>query len=297
MGEIDTPDWIDAADAHATGDGPPPGTPPDTLSRAEAQLFSALPALAAPQSLDGDPSAIEGLLDQFAAGGAPTTAAATSSFAKWGGLAALGGLAVALALLLRPEALPPAALQAPTPTVAPTGESDSTPSALATSPQSEEARPELSPEEEATPALATPEPAQSSSASPAKKQSRNEPALSAAALLAKARMKRGQGEKRAAERLYRKLHHDWPSSPESHVSRISLGQLQLSLGKAKSALRAFEAYKRKGGPLLEEAHWGIVKANERLGRYEARDRAIEELVTRFPSSAYRSQAAKLGGQP
>jgi hypothetical protein len=286
--------WTDAADAHALGEGPAPGVGPDAAARAEEQLFAALPSLAAPVAHEQDAALVEQLLDRAAAG-TPSTGPA-SAIPKWA-VAAGVGLVAAMALLGRgPKSEP---TFAPAPAVV-EGEKRGERAADATS-RPAPAVPAPVAEAPAVAPAETPEPptqtAETSSPAPAAKpKSKPQPSgLSAAELLARARAKRGEGDKRGAEKLYRQLVREHPKSPEAHASRISLGQLQLSLGKAKSALSSFQAYKRKGGPLLEEAHWGIIRAFDRLGRQSDRDRAIDALEARFPSSAYRSQAAKLQG--
>ncbi|MEM6294865.1 MAG: tetratricopeptide repeat protein [Myxococcota bacterium] len=119
------------------------------------------------------------------------------------------------------------------------------------------------------------------------------PSLDAATLLERARTARGAGNVAKATRLYRALVRQHPRSSEAKAGRVTLGQLELGRGRAKAALRQFEAYLRAGGPLAEEAAWGKIQALDRLGRTEALEGAIEAFLTTHPRSVYRGRAKGL----
>lgn len=133
-----------------------------------------------------------------------------------------------------------------------------------------------------------------SATNPSKGASQQEPAPSAAELLRRARQAKGKGDMTGARDVYEQLLRAHPQSPEAHAAHVSLGQLELRRGAAKSALRQFDAYLRKGGALSEEALWGRVQSLDRLGRLADRDAAGRKLMEHFPTSPYRARVEALG---
>ncbi|MCB9719197.1 MAG: tetratricopeptide repeat protein [Myxococcales bacterium] len=111
-------------------------------------------------------------------------------------------------------------------------------------------------------------------------------------LLERARASRAAGDRSAAISHYERLLRLHPRAPASQAAMVSLGDLYLETGKPASALRWFDRYLRKGGPLAQEAHLGRIKALGALGRGTEEQRAIEAFRRRYPSSRYADQ---LGG--
>ncbi len=120
------------------------------------------------------------------------------------------------------------------------------------------------------------------------------PQASAGELLSEARQLRGSGNEGRALATYAKLQRLYPRSAEAQAADVSIGQLHLKRGNAKAALKAFDRYLQRGGPLAEEAHWGKIRALDKLGRSKARDAAIDRLRAKFPGSVYATRAEALG---
>jgi ferric-dicitrate binding protein FerR (iron transport regulator) len=111
------------------------------------------------------------------------------------------------------------------------------------------------------------------------------PAVSPDKLLAKAQSLRAKGEYVTCAQLYRRLWSEFPGSEEAMVSMISLGELELHRGKnAASALQAFEAYLRVGGPLDREARFGKIRALRVLGRLTEAEAESASFLRDYPTS-------------
>ncbi len=145
---------------------------------------------------------------------------------------------------------------------------------------------ELSGETEAAPVETTPR-ADAKAPRPASER------LSASEMLAKARELRGAGKLRKAASVYSELARVYPSSPEAHAAAVSLGQVQVQRGQLRRALRAFDRYLRRGGPLAEEAHWGKVQTLHALGETDKRDAAVAAFASAHPRSVYLARARGL----
>ncbi|MCA9581108.1 MAG: hypothetical protein KC416_04895 [Myxococcales bacterium] len=116
---------------------------------------------------------------------------------------------------------------------------------------------------------------------------------SASELLERAAEHRRAGRLAAAEREYRLLQRRYPTSREHDVSRVSLGRLLLDRqGRARPALREFEAYLRKAphGTLAEEARAGRALAFEHLRNGSKEAEAWRDLLREHPKSVYRAKA-------
>jgi ferric-dicitrate binding protein FerR (iron transport regulator) len=110
-------------------------------------------------------------------------------------------------------------------------------------------------------------------------------APSAAELLAQAQKWRAQGKYEACASAYRKLIAAYPGSHEAHVSRVSLGELSLrQLGQPEAALRAFDQYLERGGPLTREARYGKIQALEQLGRRTEAEALTQVFLRNHPQS-------------
>jgi len=96
-----------------------------------------------------------------------------------------------------------------------------------------------------------------------------------------------------AERGFRRLLKKFPTSPEAHVVRVSYGQLLLDRrNQPRAALKLFEAYINRGGPLIEEARLGRIEALRRMGRSSAEQNAIEAFLKAHPRSLKASALQK-----
>lgn len=116
-------------------------------------------------------------------------------------------------------------------------------------------------------------------------------APTAATLFQEAGLARRGGDLVRARALYLELEARFPTSKEASVSRVSLGKLLLSAGRARDAEAAFAGYLRSGATdLRAEALVGRADALLALGR-SAEERSVrEELLLRYPTSLYASRA-------
>ncbi|MBC8068018.1 MAG: tetratricopeptide repeat protein [Deltaproteobacteria bacterium] len=114
--------------------------------------------------------------------------------------------------------------------------------------------------------------------------------LSAAQWLARARTARGAGDIEGAIAAYEGLIANHAGAPAARTAMVTLAQLHLDRGHAKPALKWFERYLGKGGPLAEDAAYGRIRALRSLGRVSEERSAIDAFVAKYPSGSY---AAKL----
>ncbi len=114
---------------------------------------------------------------------------------------------------------------------------------------------------------------------------RGAPSPSPSRLLAMAQALRARGAYDACAQVYRRLWFEFPSSEESKVSMISLGELEL--GKRKhpvAALEAFSAYLRVGGTLEREARYGRIRALRAVGRDGEANAESATFLRDYPTS-------------
>jgi hypothetical protein len=110
-------------------------------------------------------------------------------------------------------------------------------------------------------------------------------------LLARAQWLRAHGQYKDCAQIYRRLWSEFPGSEEARVSMISLGELELVHTKnPASALDAFNAYLRLGGPLDREARYGKIRALRALDRRGEAEAETVRFLGDYPTS---SQAATL----
>jgi hypothetical protein len=115
-------------------------------------------------------------------------------------------------------------------------------------------------------------------------------------MLAHARALAQEKKLAAAASAYEALVQAHPGSAEARAAAVSLGRVQLSRGRAKAALSAFDRYLAGGtGTLAEEAHWGRIQALHALGRESQRDAATKAFASAFPGSMYLPKAKALAG--
>jgi hypothetical protein len=117
---------------------------------------------------------------------------------------------------------------------------------------------------------------------------------SAGEMLAQARALTHAKKLGPAAAAYESLIEQHPASAEARAASVSLGRVQLSRGKPKQALVAFDRYLEGGsGTLAEEAHWGRIQALHALGRARDRDAATAAFASKFPGSMYLPKAKAL----
>jgi len=104
--------------------------------------------------------------------------------------------------------------------------------------------------------------------------------------LAEAREARRAGRAGDAAKAYESLLRAYPDRDEAQAARLSLADLRLGSGDPSSALRMFDDYIAKGGPLEQEAREGRIRALRALGRTAQERAAIADFVARFPKSVH-----------
>jgi hypothetical protein len=111
------------------------------------------------------------------------------------------------------------------------------------------------------------------------------PPASAAELFALGnREKRGRNTG-AALRAFAEIERRYPSSNEAQVARVSAGTLLIGRDP-RAALRLFDAYLSRGGPLALEAQAGRARALRALGRTAEERAQWERIVREHPSSIH-----------
>jgi hypothetical protein len=105
---------------------------------------------------------------------------------------------------------------------------------------------------------------------------------SATSLLELARRELAQSRPRQALALYEQLRATYPASAEARTVLVTMGKLELDLGRSQRALARFEAYLRDGGPLVPEALAGRARAFRALGRGPEERRAIQQYLAAHP---------------
>jgi len=110
----------------------------------------------------------------------------------------------------------------------------------------------------------------------------------AASLFAEANAVRRGGDIHRAVALYQSLRQRFPESSQAMLSAVSVGDLLLGEGDAAGAVAAYAAYLRGSpkGSLTEEALYGRARGLRILGRSSDERQTWQELVRRFPHSAY-----------
>ncbi len=96
-----------------------------------------------------------------------------------------------------------------------------------------------------------------------------------------------------AVRLSRELEDRFPESREAVTTHLSLGLLYLQQGANADALLEFRRYRAVGAPsTMPDALWGESRALRQLGRVAEERAVLEELLDRYPSSAYAAAARR-----
>jgi TolA-binding protein len=114
---------------------------------------------------------------------------------------------------------------------------------------------------------------------------------SAPGLFREANAARRAGNLELARARYTELQARYPQTDEARVSRVSLGKLLLSAGRAREAERQFQSYLQvRGGTLEEEALVGRADALGRLGESGEERRVWEVLLRGHPSTVYATRA-------
>lgn len=115
----------------------------------------------------------------------------------------------------------------------------------------------------------------------------SKPVPGADTLLELARSQRAARDFAAAARTYEQLIRAHPNSPKVRATLVSLAQLyQGPLDDPAKALRHFDRYLERGGPLAEEAHYGKIRALRSLGRAGEAKTEVDAFLRTYPDSAY-----------
>jgi TolA-binding protein len=113
----------------------------------------------------------------------------------------------------------------------------------------------------------------------------------AAELFREANAARRAGDYELARSLYGELQVKHPETDEASVSRVSLGKLLLTMGRAREAEREFRTYLATGKKNLEEEVLvGRADALARLADGGEERRVWESLLRNHPSSVYAARA-------
>jgi TolA-binding protein len=115
-----------------------------------------------------------------------------------------------------------------------------------------------------------------------------------ASLFAHANAVRRSGNVRKAIGLYQTLRERYPDSSQALLSAVSMGDLLLGEGDPTDAIAAYGAYLRGSpkGSLTEEALFGRARGFALLGRGAEERQTWEDLLRRFPHSAYQLAASR-----
>jgi len=105
---------------------------------------------------------------------------------------------------------------------------------------------------------------------------------SAAALLELARRELAQAKPRQALAIYEQLRAAYPASAEARTVLVTMGKLELDLGRPERALGRFDAYLHDSGALAPEALAGKARALRVLGRNQEERRAIGQYLAAHP---------------
>lgn len=116
---------------------------------------------------------------------------------------------------------------------------------------------------------------------------RRAPTPSIDELLERARKQRAAKDFAASAQTYEQLLRTYPNSSKARATLVSLAQLyQGPLDDPAKALRHFDRYLERGGPLAEEAHYGRIRALRSLGRGAVAKAEVEAFLRAYPNSAY-----------
>jgi hypothetical protein len=109
--------------------------------------------------------------------------------------------------------------------------------------------------------------------------------------LARANALRGQRKWHDAEAAYERVRRIAPDSPEAQAARIASADLRLrQLHDTEGARRLFLEAQRRGGPLAEEAAWGLVETHRANGDRDGEARALTKFLEAFPGGAMAPRA-------
>lgn len=119
------------------------------------------------------------------------------------------------------------------------------------------------------------------------------PPAPAADLLQQANRLRGEKRWKEAERLYARVVRAFPDGADAPVAAVAAGSLLLEhLDRPHDALEMFATGLRAnpGGPLAEEARWGVAQSYGALRDRRAEQRALETFVRLHPQSVLHDRA-------
>jgi TolA-binding protein len=96
-----------------------------------------------------------------------------------------------------------------------------------------------------------------------------------------------------AAQNYQDLINRYPNSSEANTARISLGKLlHKKLGNSRMALRQFDIYLSKGGPLSQEAMYGKALVLKDMGKNDEEKKTLQKFINLYPSAIAAPAAQK-----
>jgi TolA-binding protein len=117
------------------------------------------------------------------------------------------------------------------------------------------------------------------------------PGSTAIELFSAANSARVHGDMPLAMALYGRLESEFPRSTEAMTAHLSLGVLFLQQGRPGRALDEFRRC-RTLGMSTPEVLWGEAQSLQQLGHAEEERTVLEELLQKYPTSAYAAAARK-----
>ena len=121
-------------------------------------------------------------------------------------------------------------------------------------------------------------------------------------LMALARNRKAAGDWRGAAESYKTLIRQFKDTDEARTSLVSLGQIYLKhLGRPDEAVRLFDGYLKRSGPLAPEAFYAKSQALRAMGRASYETATLRRLLAGYPTGIYAESARKrlseLGAAP
>lgn len=122
---------------------------------------------------------------------------------------------------------------------------------------------------------------------PSVAKTKPKPSKSADELLDLARSQRTAKDFAAAAATYEELVRSYPGSAKARSAHVSVAQLYLGpLDNPSKAIRHFDRYLERGGPLAEEAHYGKIRALRKQGQTAKAKTEAAAFLDDYPESAY-----------
>jgi tetratricopeptide (TPR) repeat protein len=110
-------------------------------------------------------------------------------------------------------------------------------------------------------------------------------------LLAEANKARGKRRWKDADRLYQKVAREYPRTASAQIALVAAGHIQLEhFDRPQKAARLFRAAGKAGGPVAEEARYGLAEAYRATGDARAERAALERFLADYPGSPLADRA-------